>query len=75
VIFWALGIYAVLAILAVALFLPESLSPERRRRDGPAQVLSVYLSILRDRRFLSHALAGAIPMTGSSPISSPRRWC
>jgi DHA1 family bicyclomycin/chloramphenicol resistance-like MFS transporter len=74
VIFWVLGIYAVLAILAVALFLPESLPPERRRRDGPAQVLSVYLSILRDRRFLSHALAGAIPMTGlfaylfSSPV-------
>jgi DHA1 family bicyclomycin/chloramphenicol resistance-like MFS transporter len=65
VIFWGLGIYALLAMLAVALFLPESLPSERRRRrDGLALVVSVYLSILRDRRFLSHALAGAIPMTG-----------
>jgi DHA1 family bicyclomycin/chloramphenicol resistance-like MFS transporter len=63
-IFWALGLYALAVLAAVALFLPESLPPDRRRRDGPAQILSVYLSILGDRRFLSHALAGAIPMTG-----------
>jgi DHA1 family bicyclomycin/chloramphenicol resistance-like MFS transporter len=62
--FWILAAYAGVALLAVALFLPESLPPERRRRDGPGQIVSVYLSILRDRRFLAHALAGAVPMTG-----------
>jgi DHA1 family bicyclomycin/chloramphenicol resistance-like MFS transporter len=63
-IFWALAGYGVLALLCGALFLKESLPPERRRRDGPGQVAAVYLGILRDRRFLAHALAGALPMVG-----------
>lgn len=63
-IFWSLAAYAALALLLVALALPESLPRERRRRDGPAAILSVYLQILRDRRFLAHALAGAVPMLG-----------
>lgn len=63
-IFWALALYGALALLAVLVFLPESLPPERRRRDGPMQVIVVYLSILKDRRFLSCALAGALPMIG-----------
>jgi len=63
-IFWVLAAYGALALLAVILFLPESLPPERRRQDSPMQVLLVYLGILRDRRFLSCALAGALPMTG-----------
>ncbi len=62
--FWALGAYGVAALLLVWVALPESLPPERRRRDGPAQVVAVYLQILRDRRFLAHALAGAVPMLG-----------
>jgi len=63
-IFWALALYGALAVIAVAFFLPESLPPERRRQDGPMQVVLVYVSILRDRRFLSCALAGALPMIG-----------
>jgi len=63
-IFWTLALYGTLALLAVAIFLPESLPPEKRRRDGPGQVVMVYLTILRDRRFLSCALAGALPMIG-----------
>jgi DHA1 family bicyclomycin/chloramphenicol resistance-like MFS transporter len=62
--FWALGLYGLAALALVWRFLPESLPPERRRRDGPGQVLAVYLQILRDRRFLAHALAGAAPMLG-----------
>ncbi|WP_237213076.1 multidrug effflux MFS transporter [Falsiroseomonas oryziterrae] len=63
-IFWTLGAYGLAALLLVWMALPESLSPERRRRDSPAQVVAVYVQILRDRRFLAHALAGAVPMLG-----------
>jgi len=63
-IFWALAAYGLLALALIWFALPESLPPERRRRDGPAEVLAIYLRILRDRRFLAHALAGAGPMLG-----------
>jgi DHA1 family bicyclomycin/chloramphenicol resistance-like MFS transporter len=63
-IFWVLAAYGAAALLLVAFALPESLPPERRRRDGPLAILLVYLQILRDRRFLAHALAGAVPMLG-----------
>lgn len=63
-IFWVLAAYAAAALLLVAFALQESLPPERRRHDGPAAILAVYLQILRDRRFLAHALAGAVPMLG-----------
>jgi DHA1 family bicyclomycin/chloramphenicol resistance-like MFS transporter len=62
--FWMLAIYGVVALLLCVFVLPESLPPDRRRRDGPGAVIAVYLGILRDRRFLAHALAGAIPMLG-----------
>ncbi|WP_439595242.1 multidrug effflux MFS transporter [Falsiroseomonas sp.] len=63
-IFWFLAIYGGLALLVMVRWLPESLPPEQRRRDGLGQVMLVYLQLLRDRRFLSHALAGALPMAG-----------
>jgi DHA1 family bicyclomycin/chloramphenicol resistance-like MFS transporter len=63
-IFWSLAAYAVAALALIAVFLRESLPPERRRRDGFAAILVVYAQILQDRRFLAHALAGAIPMLG-----------
>lgn len=63
-IFWALGLYGLAALLLVWIALPESLPPERRRRDNPSEVVAVYLQILGDRRFLAHALAGAVPMLG-----------
>jgi MFS transporter, DHA1 family, multidrug resistance protein len=63
-IFWALALYGAALALAVARALPESLPPERRRRDGPAQVARVYAGLLADRRFLGLALSGALPMAG-----------
>ncbi|WP_270934571.1 multidrug effflux MFS transporter [Falsiroseomonas oryzae] len=63
-IFWVLAAYGATALLLVALALPESLPPERRHRGGPSEILAVYLQILRDRRFLAHALASALPMLG-----------
>jgi len=72
-IFLFLALYGLVALAVVWLALPESLPAERRRRDGPGQVVLIYLQILRDRRFLAHAMAGAIPMLGlfSYLVASP----
>jgi DHA1 family bicyclomycin/chloramphenicol resistance-like MFS transporter len=63
-IFWALAGYGVAAIVLIAVTLPETLPPERRHRRSLGAVVAVYGQILRDRRFLAHALAGACPMLG-----------
>ncbi len=61
-IFWFLAIYGAVALAVLAATLPESLPPERRRREGPVAIFSTYLSILKDRRFLAPALASSLPM-------------
>jgi MFS transporter, DHA1 family, multidrug resistance protein len=48
----------------VVLLLPESLTPERRRQDGPAAIIRTYLRLLRDRHFLGHTLAAVLPLAG-----------
>lgn len=63
-IFWVLAIYGALALLVMHRWLPESLPVDQRRQDGLGQVMLVYLTLLKDRRFLAHALAGALPMAG-----------
>ncbi|MBW6401245.1 multidrug effflux MFS transporter [Roseomonas sp. HJA6] len=57
-IFALLAVYGVTMLAVIALFLPESLPIERRRRDGFAAVLRVWVGLLMDRRFLGLALAG-----------------
>lgn len=63
-IFWTLAAYAAVLALAVALLLPESLPPARRRRDGPLAILRTYARLLGNRRFLGLALSGALPVAG-----------
>jgi DHA1 family bicyclomycin/chloramphenicol resistance-like MFS transporter len=63
-IFWILAAYSALLAVAVALFLPESLPPARRRRDGPLAILRTYWRLLANRRFLGLALSGALPVAG-----------
>lgn len=63
-IFWVLAAYSAGLAVLVALFLPESLEAERRRRDGPAGILMTYARLLRNRQFLGHALSGALPSGG-----------
>ncbi len=63
-IFWALAAYGVIALVTLVFALPESLPPDQRRRDSPVQVLGLYITIIRDRRFLANALAGAVPLAG-----------
>lgn len=63
-VFWLLAAYGALLMLAVALALPETLAPARRHRAGLPGILGTYGRLLADRRFLGHALAGALPMAG-----------
>lgn len=63
-IFWLLAGYGGTMLVVIALFLPESLEPSRRRREGMLGVLRVWAGLLRDRRFLGHALTGGFVIGG-----------
>lgn len=63
-IFWLLALYAVALIATIALFLPESLPPERRRREGLVAVIRVWGGLATNRRFMGHALAGGFVIGG-----------
>lgn len=63
-IFWALSLYAVVMLAVVLPLLPETLPVERRRHDSLAGILGVYVMLLRDRRFMGAALAGAMTIAG-----------
>ncbi|MEN2988840.1 Bcr/CflA family multidrug efflux MFS transporter [Tistrella sp. BH-R2-4] len=61
-IFWVLTGAGVLALVVVALALPESLPADRRRRQGVAEIGLTYLRFALDRRFIAPALAGGAAM-------------
>jgi DHA1 family bicyclomycin/chloramphenicol resistance-like MFS transporter len=63
-VFWVLTAYAVVWLLLVALFLPESLPAERRRREPITEVLKVYGRLLRDRRYVGYVVSGALIFSG-----------
>jgi DHA1 family bicyclomycin/chloramphenicol resistance-like MFS transporter len=63
-IFLCLAAYGALLLLVIALFLPETLAPERRRRDGLRQVFGVWRRLLGDGYFMGHALAGGLVIGG-----------
>lgn len=63
-IFWALMAYGLGLALVVALVLPETLPPERRRREGLAGIAMVYARMLGNRRFMGLVLSGVLPMGG-----------
>jgi DHA1 family bicyclomycin/chloramphenicol resistance-like MFS transporter len=74
-IFWLLAVYGAVCVVAVWRVLPETLPPERRTRLSPSGQATRYLSILRERTFLSHAIMGASAtfcmfayLSGSSPV-------
>ena len=52
-IFWALAGYGTFGLVAVALLLPESLPPERRRQDSLREVFGVYGALMRDREYMA----------------------
>jgi DHA1 family bicyclomycin/chloramphenicol resistance-like MFS transporter len=53
-IFWVATIYGVISLMLVAWFLPDTLPREGRLRLPPVAVLGRYLTILKDRSFLSN---------------------
>jgi DHA1 family bicyclomycin/chloramphenicol resistance-like MFS transporter len=63
-VFWLLTAYAAVWLTVVATVLPESLPPGRRVRHPIHEVLGVYWRLARDRRFMGHALAGALIFAG-----------
>jgi DHA1 family bicyclomycin/chloramphenicol resistance-like MFS transporter len=63
-VFWLHAIYAATWLTVVAVFLAESLPPARRLRQPISEVIAVYWSLVRDRRFMGHGLAGALVFAG-----------
>ncbi|WP_342451518.1 Bcr/CflA family multidrug efflux MFS transporter [Roseomonas nitratireducens] len=63
-IFVVLALYGAAMMLLIALYLPETLPPERRRRDGLVATLGIWWGLLRDARFMGHALAGGFIIGG-----------
>lgn len=58
-IFWVLGAFGIICILAVWLGLPETLPAERRSRDGIGGALRGYLELCLDRPFMGIAFCSA----------------
>jgi DHA1 family bicyclomycin/chloramphenicol resistance-like MFS transporter len=63
-IFWFLAGFGVLMLGMVQLFLPESLPPARRRRDGLPTVLRVYGQLLAEPVLMGNGLAAALSLGG-----------
>ena len=63
-VFWVLAAYGGIWYVNVALFLPESLPPERRRRPPVKAILAIYGKLLRDRTYLGYVLAGGFMFAG-----------
>jgi MFS transporter, DHA1 family, multidrug resistance protein len=62
--FWFVIVLGIACAVSVALFLRETLPPERRRPVRIGSVLKLYGSLLGDRVFLVHALSGSLVMAG-----------
>jgi DHA1 family bicyclomycin/chloramphenicol resistance-like MFS transporter len=63
-VFWLLAAYGAAALVLAALFLPESLAPDRRRRQPIGAVLAIYGRLLRDRRYMGYVASGGLIFSG-----------
>ena len=59
-VFVALTLYGLVLVPGVALVLPETLPPERRRRGGLRDTLRTFGKLSRDRLFVAYALGGGL---------------
>jgi DHA1 family bicyclomycin/chloramphenicol resistance-like MFS transporter len=57
-IFAVAALYGVVAVFCIWRFLPDTLPPARRTRIGFVPVLVRYVTICRERAFITHALTG-----------------
>ena len=63
-VFWVLAAYAIVWLILVAFFLPESLPPARRRSQPIGTVLSIYARLVCDRTYIGYVLTGAFIFAG-----------
>jgi DHA1 family bicyclomycin/chloramphenicol resistance-like MFS transporter len=63
-VFYALAAYALVSLLAVVVFLRESLPVERRRSDSVREVARVYGRLLTNRSFMAHVVCGGLVISG-----------
>ena len=63
-IFWICAGYGAACCALVVLYLPDTLPPDRRARLGLGALVRRYGAVLRERSFLSHALAGGFATFG-----------
>jgi DHA1 family bicyclomycin/chloramphenicol resistance-like MFS transporter len=63
-IFWVLAAYGTVVMLAVALWIVETLPPERRTVPGHSSLGQRYRAVLGDRTFVGVAIIGAMTFTG-----------
>jgi DHA1 family bicyclomycin/chloramphenicol resistance-like MFS transporter len=63
-VFWVLASYAIVWLILVGAFLPESLPVSRRRRQPIGAVLAVYARLVRDRTYIGYVLSGALMFAG-----------
>lgn len=59
VIFWLLVVFGALMVVTAALFVPETLPPQRRHRGGVMAVLRGFRSVMRVPRFVGFMLVAA----------------
>jgi MFS transporter, DHA1 family, multidrug resistance protein len=62
-VFAGITVVAILGIVLVAVFLPETRPPEQRIRGGLGPILAGYGKLLRDRRFLGLTFIGGLGMS------------
>jgi DHA1 family bicyclomycin/chloramphenicol resistance-like MFS transporter len=63
-VFWTLAIYGATWCVVAALFLPESLAAQSRRRQSFQAILGVYGQLLRDRIYLRYVFTGGFIFAG-----------
>ena len=63
-VFWMLTIYGSIWFVVAALWLPESLPVERRRRPTVRAILAIYARLLQDRTYIGYVLAGGFMFAG-----------
>ncbi len=63
-VFWVLGAYGIVVVVAVSLFIVETLPVSRRHVAGHSTLRDRYAALFRDRVYLGAALIGGMTFTG-----------